>query len=89
MARPSWSGFLRVNLISVPVKGYNACSLTRQGTHSSRRCVKQGRADNHRDHPPGAFPRQGLNRGERLRQVGSKSARASSAVAHADSTRES
>jgi len=24
MARPSWSGFLRFNLISVPVKGYNA-----------------------------------------------------------------
>lgn len=24
MARPSWSGFLRFNLISIPVKGYNA-----------------------------------------------------------------
>jgi DNA end-binding protein Ku len=26
MARPSWSGFLRFNLISVPVKGYNAAA---------------------------------------------------------------
>jgi DNA end-binding protein Ku len=26
MARPSWSGFLRFNLISIPVKGYNAAS---------------------------------------------------------------
>src|SRR5438552_12015108 len=26
MARPSWSGFLRFNLISVPVKGFNAAA---------------------------------------------------------------
>lgn len=26
MARPSWSGFLRFNLISIPVKGYNAAA---------------------------------------------------------------
>src|SRR5882757_5037595 len=25
-ARPSWSGFLKFNLISVPVKGYNAAA---------------------------------------------------------------
>src|SRR5262249_52085043 len=29
MARPSWSGFLRFNLIAVPVKGYNAAQSGR------------------------------------------------------------